>query len=84
MPGNRKPDDELAQRALAIVRERYVDFGSTLACEKLAECHVVSSGRDLGSGENYTKIIKPLSDKLGAAPEASRAAVDAGYVPNDF
>jgi electron transfer flavoprotein alpha subunit len=45
---------------------------------------IISGGRAMQSRENFTKFIEPVADKLGAAVGASRAAVDAGYAPNDW
>lgn len=45
-PGNRRLDDDEARRALAIIRERYTDFGPTLACEKLYECHGIRLAKE--------------------------------------
>ena len=67
-------------------KSRYV--GSEIAKndrpELTAAKIIVSGGRALGSSEKFAKVITPLADKLGAAMGASRAAVDAGYAPNDW
>ena len=63
-----------------VSRDTPVSAGPELANARI----VVSGGRALGSEEKFNEVIKPLAEKLGAAMGASRAAVDAGYAPNDW
>jgi electron transfer flavoprotein alpha subunit len=73
------PGPDLGQSKL-VGRELTVSARPELGAAKI----IVSGGRGMGCGENYRALLEPLADKLGAAMGASRAAVDAGYVPNDF
>jgi len=76
---NITPANDTAQAKL-VSRELTKSARPELGAAKI----IVSGGRGLGSGENYTKLLEPLADKLSAAMGASRAAVDAGFVPNDY
>ena len=77
---------ETVQAGDASAKSRFV--GSEIAKsdrpELTAAKVIVSGGRALGSKEKFDEVMTPLADKLGAAMGASRAAVDAGYAPNDW
>jgi electron transfer flavoprotein alpha subunit len=67
-------------------KSRYVsaELSKSERPELTAAKIIVSGGRGMQNGENFAKLIDPVADKLGAAVGASRAAVDAGFVPNDY
>ena len=77
---------EAIAAAPAETKSRYVseDLSRSERPELTAARVIISGGRGMQNGENFTRLIDPVADKLGAAVGASRAAVDAGYVPNDF
>jgi electron transfer flavoprotein alpha subunit len=70
----------------AALRMKFVSFNETKSDRPvLSEARiVVSGGRGLKNGENFVTVLEPLVDAMGAAMGASRAAVDAGFVPNDL
>ena len=77
---------EVVQAVTADAKSQFI--GSEIAKNDRPELTsakiIVSGGRALGSSEKFNEVITPLADKLGAALGASRAAVDAGYAPNDW
>jgi len=77
---------ESVTAAAADEKSRYIssELSKSERPELTAAKIIVSGGRGMQNGENFTKLLDPVADKLGAAVGASRAAVDAGYVPNDY
>ncbi|MES4992500.1 electron transfer flavoprotein subunit alpha/FixB family protein [Phyllobacterium sp. 22229] len=78
--------EEISTAAFSSTLSRFV--GDALSASDRPELTsakiIISGGRALGSAEKFQEVILPLADKLGAAVGASRAAVDAGYAPNDW
>jgi electron transfer flavoprotein alpha subunit len=84
--GNAEVEKVAAKLDPASLKIKFVSFNETKSDRPvLSEARiVVSGGRGLKNGENFTIVLEPLVDALGAAMGASRAAVDAGFVPNDL
>jgi len=82
--GSAAVDVQLAQAASAEVSFLGSEIAKNDRPELTAAKIIVSGGRALGSNEKFMEVMTPLADKLGAAMGASRAAVDAGYAPNDW
>jgi electron transfer flavoprotein alpha subunit len=84
--GGAAPIASVALPAAAAQTSKYVssELSKSERPELTAAKIIVSGGRGMQNGENFTKLLDPVADKLGAAVGASRAAVDAGFVPNDY
>ena len=82
--GSAAVDVQSAQAASAEVSFLGSEIAKNDRPELTAAKIIVSGGRALGSNEKFMEVMTPLADKLGAAMGASRAAVDAGYAPNDW
>ena len=82
--GNATIETPSAQSASADVSFLGSEIAKNDRPELTAAKIIVSGGRALGSNEKFMEVMTPLADKLGAAMGASRAAVDAGYAPNDW
>ena len=82
--GSATVDTVAAQAASADVHFLGSEIARNDRPELTAAKIIVSGGRALGSNEKFMEVMTPLADKLGAAMGASRAAVDAGYAPNDW
>ena len=82
--GSAAVDSVAAQAASADVHFLGSEIARNDRPELTAAKIIVSGGRALGSNEKFMEVMTPLADKLGAAMGASRAAVDAGYAPNDW
>ncbi len=82
--GSAAVDVQAAQAASADVSFLGSEIAKNDRPELTAAKIIVSGGRALGSNEKFMEVMTPLADKLGAAMGASRAAVDAGYAPNDW
>ena len=82
--GSAVTETALAVTASAVVKFLGAEIARNDRPDLTAAKIIVSGGRALGSSEKFMDVMTPLADKLGAAIGASRAAVDAGYAPNDW